>query len=100
MKHKPKHVPEAFATSHYSAVYHTDVLVPSAAMTDGSLDTPRDDLDAWPQLDLQYLSPSEHGAEHEDFGFVHGGAVSEVALRQHAWPPAGAPDYSIEVHGS
>jgi hypothetical protein len=100
MKHRPKHVPDNFSTSHYSAMYHTDVLIPSKVMMDRSQDLPRRTAGAWPELDLQYLSPSRLPADHENFGFVHGNTVAEEAQLQHTWAPIAAPDFSPEVHQS
>jgi len=98
MRHQPRHAPDNFATGHYSALYHTDVLIPSKVMADGSQDVPRDALEAWPELDLKYLSASKVPAEHENFGFVHGRAVAEETVLQHTWTPMPAPDYSGEGH--
>ena len=100
MRHRPNHVPDNFATGDYSALYHTDVLVPSKVMADSSQDMPRAAVDVWPQLDLKYLSASEVPPEHENFGFVHGSPVAEHTQLQHTWAPMAAPDHSNEAHQS
>jgi len=97
MRHRPNHVPDNFATGDYSALYHTDVMVPSKIMADGSQDAPRTAQDVWSQLDLNYLSASEHPTEHENFGFVHGRPVAEDTQLQHTWAPIAAPEHSVEA---
>jgi hypothetical protein len=100
MKHRPSHVPGNFATDHYSALYHTDVLVPSQAMRDPSLDRARRDLETWSHLDLEYLSTAEPSPNHESFGFVHGPPMNKERPFQHAWSPLPAPAASIEEYPS
>jgi hypothetical protein len=100
MRHKPSHVPDNFAPGEYSAQYHTDVLVPSKVMMDSSQDVPRAGLEVWRQLDLKYLSAAEVSTEHENYGFVHGTAVTEEAQFQHSWAPTAAPTHSTEAHRS
>jgi hypothetical protein len=91
MKHRPVHVPGNFAKDHYSALYHTDVLLPSRVMLDNAQDRPRGTLEVWPRLDLEYISASEHAEDHENFGFVHGERVAPEACFQHAWAPRPVP---------
>jgi hypothetical protein len=87
MKHRPLHVPGNFDTEHYSAMYHTDVLIPSKVMTDNVQDRPRGDLDVWSHLDFEYLSGSEPPVDHENYGFVHGQGVCPESRHLHAWAP-------------
>jgi hypothetical protein len=96
MKHRPTHVPENFSTDRYSALYHTDVLLPSNVMLDPRQDLSRQDVAqdsarVWKQLDFEYLSPLEHAADHENFGFVHGQRVHGDTQYQHSWTPRLAP---------
>jgi hypothetical protein len=100
MKHRPAHVPANFASSHYSALYHTDVLVPSKVMTDTALDRPRNEVESWPQLDLKYLSDTEHPIDHENFGFVYGQSVAHATRLQHEWPPLPATGPVTEEYQS
>ncbi|MGA3156658.1 MAG: hypothetical protein ABSE43_03715 [Steroidobacteraceae bacterium] len=100
MRRRPNNMPDSLATGDYSALYHTDVLVPSKVMADSSQDVPRDSLEVWPQLDLKYLSATELAAEHENFGFVHGKPVAEENQLQHTWAPIAAPDHPNEAHQS
>jgi hypothetical protein len=96
MKHRPLHVPDGFATEHYSAMYHTDVLVPSRVMMDSTQDRPRPEQEVWPRLDLAYLSVAEPPTSHENHGFVHGEHVSPEAKFQHQWTPQAAPASPVE----
>jgi hypothetical protein len=97
MRSRPNHAPDNLATGDYTAQYHTDVLVPSKVMLDSAQDLPRTALEVWPQLDLKYLSAAELPAEHENFGFVHGSAVTEQSQFQHTWAPISAPDHAPEA---
>ncbi len=90
MRHRPRHVPENFSTSGYSALYHTDVLVPSRVMRHTSCDTPRAEREVWPGLDFSYLSAAACDVEHENFGFVHGPTASSGAVPQTTWRPLAA----------
>ena len=87
MKHRPLHVPENFSSDRYSALYHTDVLLPSSVMLDPRQDLPHSADEVWPHLDFEYLSTLEHAADHENFGFVHGQRVQSEPQSQHIWAP-------------
>ncbi|HTP38830.1 MAG TPA: hypothetical protein VMI92_04585 [Steroidobacteraceae bacterium] len=91
MKHRPRHVPEDFATDRYSAMYHTDVLLPGSVMQDPERDQARGAGTVWGQLDFGYLSAHEHDVRHENFGFVQGQAVAHEARFEHRWAPHSAP---------
>lgn len=96
MKHRPPHVPENFSTDRYSALYHTDVLLPAGVMLDPRQDMARRDLSqesgkVWNTLDFEYISALEQDAEHENFGFVHGQRVQRGTQHQHRWAPLLAP---------
>jgi hypothetical protein len=100
MRHRPRHVPENFSTSDYSALYHTDVLVPSRVMLHASCATPRSEREVWSALDFSYLSAAACDVEHENFGFVHGLTAPSGAMPQTTWRPlaavnAGAPRYLL-----
>ncbi len=96
MKHRPRHVPGNFSTEHYSALYHTDVLIPSNVMSGGSQGRPRSELEVYQRLDFEYLSASECATDHENFGFVHGHRVTHETQYQYAWSPVPAPDVAIK----
>ncbi|HEY8052652.1 MAG TPA: hypothetical protein VIE42_07580 [Steroidobacteraceae bacterium] len=90
MRHRPRHVPENFSTSDYSALYHTDVLVPSKVMCNAGCDAPRDQREVWSTLDLSYLSAGTCNVEDENFGFVHGLAAPGGVMPHTTWTPLAA----------
>jgi hypothetical protein len=92
MKHRPVHVPGNFDTRQYSALYHTDVLVPNTVMMDGTQDRPRSDFKVWSHLDLEYLTAH--------FGFVHGQNIDRQVRHRHAWVPQPARDAPVEGYQS
>jgi hypothetical protein len=91
MKHRPSHVPADFSPDYYSALYHTDVLLPSSVMSDQRHDLPRESGEVWSQLDFAYISARSLGVEHEDHGFVHGQPVTREMQFRHRWEPRRAP---------
>lgn len=98
MRHRPRHVPENFSTSDYSALYHTDVLVPSRVMLHASCDAPRSEREVWSALDFSYLSAAACDVEHENFGFVHGLTAPGGALPQTTWRPLAAVNTGASRH--
>jgi len=91
MKHRPAHVPEDFSASYYSALYHTDVLLPSSVMSDSRRDLPRGAGEIWPNLDFEYISTEPYDDDHENHGFVHGDPVEPALTHLHRWAPRLAP---------
>lgn len=91
MKHRPAHVPEDFSSDYYSALYHTDVLLPSSVMLDGRRDLPRQSGEVWRSLDFEYISAHAYDEEHENHGFVQGKPVAADALHHHIWAPRTPP---------
>jgi hypothetical protein len=87
MQHRPSHVPEDFASDYYSALYHTDVLLPSSVMSDLRQDLPREAVEVWPNLDFEYIANLQHPADHENHGFVHGQPVAPGMQFSHRWTP-------------
>jgi hypothetical protein len=87
MKHRPSHVPEDFSSEYYSALYHTDVLLPSNVMSDLQQDPLREADEIWPKLDFEYISAHEYTEDHENHGFVHGKPVETEMMYRHQWAP-------------
>jgi hypothetical protein len=87
MKHRPSHVPEDFSSDYYSALYHTDVLLPGSVMSDLRQDLPRAAAEVWSKLDFEYISTLEHAEDHENHGFVHGKPVEPEMQYRHKWAP-------------
>jgi hypothetical protein len=91
MKHRPTHVPDDFSSEYYSALYHTDVLLPSNVMSDLRRDVPRETGEIWPKLDFEYISAKKHPEDHENHGFVQGQPVQRDMQHRHIWAPRQAP---------
>jgi hypothetical protein len=87
MQHRPSHVPEDFSSDYYSALYHTDVLLPSSVMSDLRQDLPRETVEIWQKLDFEYISARQHPEDHENHGFVHGKPVDPAMHLHHRWAP-------------
>lgn len=67
----------------YSAVYHTDVLVPSAA----TAATHADNAQVWDDLKLDYISTEVVPPDHRNYALYHGHPVAEGQLFDNPWPP-------------
>lgn len=89
-RRRPSYIPRNFDPTRYSAVYHTDVLVPTAVTED---DRPvresYDEVDAevWPYLILNYITTEEFPEGHVNHGLFHGHEVEECAKYHNPWPP-------------
>ena len=86
MKHRPKYVPENFGTRWYSALYHTDVLVPTDVTVDPTHDYDHRTVEVWPHLVLDYLSTERVTESHVNYALVHGHPITECARYQNRWP--------------
>lgn len=85
MRHRPKYVPENFDTDHYSALYHTDVLVPSAVTRDARLDVARAEAPVWSRLDINYFATEVVPAHDPNYAFVHGHPIPEHRRYDNPW---------------
>lgn len=87
---QPSYVPEDFDPTRYSAVYHTDVLVPTevtqdARLIDGSYEEAGAEI--WPHLILDYITTQEFPAGHVNYGLFHGHPVEDCAKYHNPWSP-------------
>ena len=98
MRHRPRYVPENFGTEWYSALYHTDVLVPSAVTLDPTRDPDRSGAEVWNHLSLDYLATNHYAESDDNYGMIHGHPVAEWARYQNPWRPSRAVNDSTE-HG-
>jgi len=87
MKHRPKYIPENFNTKVYSALYHTDVLVPTDVSVNGAIDPDYAQAETWPWLIIDYMTPKEYPADHVNHGLFHGQPIAEEAIYHNPWPP-------------
>jgi hypothetical protein len=87
---RPKYIPENFDPTRYSAVYHTDVLVPTAVTTDDRLiDNSYAEVDAevWKYLILDYITADNFPADHVNYGLFHGHPIEDCGKYHNPWPP-------------
>ena len=87
---RPKYIPENFDPSRYSAVYHTDVLVPTAVTTDGrqvNESYAEVDAEVWEYLILDYITTDVFPTDHVNHGLFHGQEIEDCAKYHNPWPP-------------
>jgi hypothetical protein len=66
----------------YSALYHTDVLIPTVA----TVANHANDLEAWPSLRLDYISTSRLAEDHVNYGLFRGQPIAEQEKYINPWP--------------
>jgi hypothetical protein len=89
-RHRPTYIPENFDPTRYSAVYHTDVLVPTAVTTDDRLvenSYAEVDAEVWKYLILDYITTGEFPADHVNYGLFHGHPIEDCGKYHNPWPP-------------
>lgn len=87
MKHRPRYIPENFNTKTYSALYHTDVLVPSDVTVNGAIDPDYSKADVWQWLIIDYMTSKEFSADHVNHALFHGHPIAPEAIYHNPWPP-------------
>jgi hypothetical protein len=86
---RPAYIPPNFDPSRYSAVYHTDVLVPTAVTTDERLvhhSYGEVDAEVWQYLILDYITDKEFPADHVNYGLFHGHPIEDCGKYHNPWP--------------
>ncbi|MET0235141.1 MAG: hypothetical protein ABW224_10920 [Kibdelosporangium sp.] len=87
---RPHYIPDNFDPSRYSAVYHTDVLCPTAVTTDDRLvkeDFSEINAEVWPYLILDYITTEEFPEDHVNHGLFHGHPIEDCGKYHNPWPP-------------
>ena len=83
---RPSYIPIGFDGARYSALYDTDVLVPSGVMTDpGSLADRAEPAEVWPYLIIDYITEADFGADHVNSGLFHGHPIEDCGLYHNPW---------------
>lgn len=85
---RPSYIPANFDPSRYSAVYHTDVLVPTAVTTDDRLvDESYTEVDAevWQYLILNYITSEKFPEDHVNHGLFHGQPIEDCGKYHNPW---------------
>jgi hypothetical protein len=67
----------------YSAVYHTDVLIPTLS----TLSAHANDALTWDALRLDYISTERLPEGHVNYGLFRGHPIDEYAKYDNPWPP-------------
>jgi hypothetical protein len=87
MKHRPRYIPENFDTRTYSALYHTDVLVPTDVTQNDSIDSDWSKAEVWQWLIIDYMSAEDFPMDHVNYALFHGHPIAPEAKYHNPWPP-------------
>jgi len=87
MRRLPAYVPANHSRHTYTALYHTDVLVPTDTTVKGTLDPDPRAAAVWPHLIIDYISPNRVARDHINYGLFHGQPIPEEARYHNPWPP-------------
>ena len=88
-RRRPAYIPDNFDPSRYSAVYHTDVLVPTAVTTDDrTVHRSYQEVDAevWEYLILDYITTQEFPVDHVNHGLFYGQPIEDCGKYHNPWP--------------
>jgi len=85
--HRPRYVPENFSARRYSALYHSDVLIPSAVTLDARVDLGRHGVEVWSDLRIDYFHVGRLDSSQHDHGMFDGHPIRAEALYHNPWPP-------------
>lgn len=77
--HHPSHIPENYSSRVYSAVYHTDVLLPTEVTITANLDPDTSKVEVWPWLVIDYISEEYVRSDHVNYALFHPHPVAEEA---------------------
>jgi hypothetical protein len=86
------------AVRHYSAMYHSDVLVPAAVTRDPSLDPLAERAEIWPWLIIDYINTSSYPATHVNYALFRGHPIPEEAKYFNPWPPRLAENHPLRAY--
>lgn len=87
LSHRPPHIPENYSGRVYSALYHTDVLLPTDVTVRDEIDPDVTHAEVWPWLVIDYISEAEMPADHLNYALFHPHPIPEEARYHNPWPP-------------
>ena len=87
MSHRPSHIPENYSGRLYSALYHTDVLLPAQVTVRSEIDPDTEKAEVWPWLVIDYISETEISPDHLNYALFHPHPIPEEACYHNPWPP-------------
>lgn len=85
--HRPAHIPENYSSRVYSAVYHTDVLLPTDVTVTAKIDPDISKTEVWPWLVIDYISEEHVPSDHVNYALFHPHPVSAEARYHNPWSP-------------
>lgn len=85
--HRPPHIPDSYSDRVYSAVYHTDVLLPTDVTVNANIDQNVSEIEIWPWLVIDYISEEHVQPDHVNYALFHPHPVSAEARYHNPWPP-------------
>ena len=94
-KSLPEHVPVQGSRRFYSALYHTDVLVPNDVTADGTFDPDIGKAQAWPYLIMDYITVKKYPMDHVNYALFHGHPIADEARYHNPWPPRRASNHPL-----
>ncbi len=87
IKHAPSYIPADVDLHRYSALYHTDVLVPTAVMSDArDYTVAREGAETWPHLVIDYMTAEQFPEDHPNYGLFIGHPVDDADIYTNPWP--------------
>jgi hypothetical protein len=87
VSHRPVHIPEGYSGRRYSALYHSDVLIPKKATESAVLDPNPMQGEVWTQLIIDYISEIDVPMDALNYGLFHPHPIAKEARFHNPWPP-------------
>lgn len=86
IKKCPRHIPQNYNGKTYSALYHTDVLIPELVTVSTNLSLDPAQAEVWKWLSMDYIADSETPTSALDEWFSPD-RITEEAIFHNPWPP-------------
>lgn len=98
-KKRPSYIPSDFDGARYSAMYHTDVLVPTEVTVDNrTLEGVAAMVDPWSHLIIDYITEIELTSDHVNYGLFHGHPIEDCGKYHNPWQPRVAHNTELFVY--
>lgn len=94
----PRYIPADYSQSTYTALYHTDVLIPVDVSIDAEIDPDLSGAEKWQHLILDYITDEAFPAGHVNYALFHGHPVPDEAMFHNPWPPRRAWNSPLSEH--
>ncbi|WP_062236776.1 hypothetical protein [Aureimonas sp. N4] len=83
----PFYIPKDHSQRDYTALYHTDVLIPTDVTLDGEVDPELSGAEQWKHLILDYITEERFPTTHVNYALFHGHPIPPEAMFHNPWPP-------------